>query len=150
MGNWRFQRVAALVAMCAGINGCGDGGAAPWTDKDLEKFSDQMSNAGKAFAVADICMPLIDGDAETRTRVILEISAKRYTQLLDIDTENRFEDMMAFYEDAGGNEEELGALRISFEDTYEETLEDLTSISVCEETVVNFYNTIINAKVRER
>lgn len=142
--------MVAISGLCAGLYGCGNGAPAPWTNKDIEKFSEQMSNAGKAFAVADVCMPLIDSDADTRNRVILEISAKRYTQLLDIDTEDRLEDMIVFYENAGGTEEELAMLEASYQATYDETLADLTSIGVCEETVVNFHNTIINAKVRDR
>ncbi len=150
MGNRRIRDAVVLFALYGGLSACSQGTSTPWTNKDLEKFSDQMSNAGKAFAVADVCMPLIDSDADTRTRVILEISAKRYTQLLEIDAEDRLEDMIAFYKNAGGTEEELATLEASYQDTYDETLADLTSIGVCEETVVNFHNTIINAKVRDR
>ena len=95
-------------------------------------------------------MPMIDGDDDASTRVSFEIGAKRYTQLLEIDTEDRVQDMLTFYENAGGTEEQIAALESAYQESYDDTSIELTSLEVCSETVINFHNTILNAKVRQR
>ena len=67
-----------------GAAACSNDAPQAWSGEDLLKHADVMGNAGTAYAVHDICMPMIESDAEISSRVSLTIGAKRYTQLLEM------------------------------------------------------------------
>jgi len=127
---------------------CADEATQVWSEKDLLRYTDVMSNAGTAYAVHDVCMPMIEGDEEISERVSLEIGAKRYTQLQAMDTAKEYGKMIDFYRRKGGTDDQIDILETAYGDGYDEAVEQLTSAAVCEETVTDFHNTILNTRVR--
>ena len=145
----RLFAILVALGLLIGAVACGNDAPQAWSEENLLKHVDAMGNAGTAYAVHDICMPMIEGDEEISSRVSLTIGAKRYTQLLEMDTQAEYDKLIDFYRRKGGTDDQIDVLETAYQDEYDVAAEKLTSASVCEETVTDFHNTILNTRVRQ-
>ncbi len=121
----------------------------PWSADELKDHQEQMHNAGRAFAVRDLCMPMINEDEDARLRVLLAIEAKRYSQLKEIDTEARRAWLLKHAWNSHGTAEQRASLEASYDASYEATFNEIEAdpkpLETCVLTIIDFHNSIINA-----
>jgi hypothetical protein len=145
----RIIAALSIFGMATVLSACENQDPPPWDEDDLLKHAHSMANAGKAYAVHDVCMPMIEADEETSERLSLAIGAKRYTQLQKMDVQSEYDRLIAYYRKIGGTDDQIEILETSFSDEYDLAVEQLTSLDVCETTVTDFHNTILNTRVRQ-
>ncbi|HXV35577.1 MAG TPA: hypothetical protein VEC18_00415, partial [Myxococcota bacterium] len=64
-------RLAAWCASGCAILGaaCSDGSSRPWTARELNALSEQFTHIAEAYAVVDVCIPVVEADADAKHRV---------------------------------------------------------------------------------
>jgi hypothetical protein len=123
--------------------------AAPWTTEESLKNLKIMEDAGIAFAVHDECMTQIVLDDDARARVSAEVEAKRFAQLNSYDTKDEYERLIAYFEKNGGTEDQIEALKEAHKKSYVDATEEINTLQQCEETIINYHNTILNTGVQK-
>jgi acetyl-CoA carboxylase beta subunit len=123
--------------------------APPWTTEDSLKNLKIMEDAGIAFAVHDECMTQIVLDDGARERVSTEVEAKKFAQLNSYDTKDEYERLIAYFEKNGGTEDQIEALKEAHRKSYLDALEEIKTLQQCEDTIINYHNTILNTGVRK-
>ena len=66
---------------------CSDGAPEPWSAAKMGALSEQFGHIAEAYAVVDVCMPMIDADKNAKRSVISKIEVRHFTQLSRFDTE---------------------------------------------------------------
>lgn len=139
---WSVTVAAALF-----LGACSDD-PGPWSEKELEETQEQMVEVAEAYAVLDICMPLIDEDYDARMELVGRIEADRYAKLKNFDTQREKDRLFDFYGRRGATEDQLAELEETYAEAYDDAVSRLTSLQVCMDTLSDFPNTIANMRVR--
>jgi hypothetical protein len=126
---------------------CSDSAPKPWNAAEMNELSELFGHIAEAYAVADVCIPMIDADKDARFRVTSKIQARHFTQLSQIDTEARLAEFFAHHRQNAGTDEQAAALNQIYRDSHAAAAQHLTSIDSCVETVTDYANTILNTKV---
>jgi len=113
----------------------------------MSALSEQFGHIAEAYAIVDICMPMIDADKDAKRSVISKIEVRRYSQLLQMDTEAELAKLFAHHRQRGGSDEQAAALDRIYRESHEAAAQLLTSVDGCAETVSDYANTILNTKV---
>lgn len=127
---------------------CSDGAPEPWSAARMSELSEQFGHIAEAYAVVDVCVPMIDANKDAKFSVISEIEVRRFTQLSQMDTEAELATFLAHHRKGGGTDEQAAALERVYREAHEAATRQLTSIDGCVETVSDYANTILNTKVR--
>ena len=127
---------------------CSDGAPEPWSAVTMNALSEQFGHIAEAYAVVDICIPMIDADKDARYSVISEIKVRRFAQLSQLDTEAELANFLAHHRKSGGTDEQVAALERVYRESHGAAARLLTSVGGCAETVSDYANTILNTKVR--
>jgi hypothetical protein len=127
---------------------CSDGAPEPWSAAEMNALSKQFGHIAEAYAVVDICIPMIDADKDAKYSVISKIEVRRFSQLAQLDTEAELANFFAHHRQRGGTDEQVAALDRIYRESNEAAARQLTSIDGCVETVSDYANTILNTKVR--
>jgi len=127
---------------------CSDGAPEPWSAAKMNALSEQFGHIAEAYAVVDVCIPMIDADKDAKFSVISEIEVRRFTQLSQLDTEAEFANFLAHHRKSGGTDAQAATLDRVYREAHEAATRQLTSIDGCVETVSDYANTIVNTKVR--
>ncbi len=127
---------------------CSDTAPEPWSAAEMNALSEQFGHIAEAYAVVDVCMPMIDADKNAKYSVISKIEVRRFTQLSRLDTEAELANFFAHHRKSGGTDEQAAALDRVYREAHEAAARQLTSIDGCVETVSDYANTILNTKVR--
>jgi hypothetical protein len=114
----------------------------------MHALSEQFSHIAEAYAVVDICIPMIDADKEAKRSVISEIEVRRYSQLSQMDTEAELAKFFAYHRQSGGTDEQAATLDRIYRESFEAAARLLTSVDGCAEAASDYANTILNTKVR--
>jgi hypothetical protein len=114
----------------------------------MNELSEQFGHIAEAYAVVDVCIPMIDADKDAKFSVISEIEVRGFTQLSQMDTEAELANFLAHHRKSGGTDEQAAALERIYREAHEAAKHQLTSIDGCVETVSDYANTILNTKVR--
>lgn len=133
-----------LLALVA----CTEQDAEPWPESEMAEKLEFIGEIGEAYAVLDICMPMIEADTEAKYQLVSEIKADRYAKLLQIDTEREQKLTFEYFRLQGGSSEQRLALRLRYEEARREAERQITSVQVCVDTMTSYANTIINMRVR--
>ncbi len=143
-----MPRLISLCCLAAAAAACSDDALEPWSAAEMRALSEQFTHIAEAYAVVDLCMPLIAADKDAKYAVISEIEVRRFTQLAQMNTEAERANFFAHHRRSGGTDEQAATLDRIYRDAYEEAARHLTSLDGCVETVSDYANTILNTKVR--
>lgn len=140
---------AALCASgCAAFAAaCSDDTRRPWTAGELNALTEQFSHIAEAYAVVDVCIPLVAADADAKHRVISKIGVRHYSQLSELDTEAELAKFIAHHRENAGSTEQVAALDRSYRDAHAAAASQLRATRSCEETIADYVNTILNTRV---
>ncbi len=127
---------------------CSDRAPKPWSAAEMSALSEQFGHIAEAYAVVDVCMPMIDADKNAKYSVISKIEVRRFTQLSQLDTEAELAGFFAHHRQRAGTDEQAAALDRIYRESHRAATQKLTSIDGCVETVSDYANTILNTKVR--
>ena len=114
----------------------------------MNALSEQFGHIAEAYAVVDICIPMIDADKDAKYIVISKIEVRRYSKLAQLDTEAELANFFAYHRQRGGTDEQAATLDRIYRESNEAAARQLTSIDGCVETVTDYANTILNTKAR--
>jgi hypothetical protein len=114
----------------------------------MNALSEQFGHIAEAYAVVDVCMPMIDANKDAKRSVISKIDVRHYSQLSQMDTEAELAKFFAHHRQSGGTDEQAAALDRIYRESHEAAAQLLTSVDGCAETASDYANTILNAKVR--
>jgi hypothetical protein len=126
---------------------CSDGAPEPWSAAEMRTLSEQFSHIAEAYAVVDVCMPMIDVNKDAKRSVISKIEVHRYSQLSRMDTEAELAKFFAYHRQRGGSDEQAAALDRIYRESHEAAARLLTSVDSCTEAASDYANTILNTKV---
>ena len=141
----RFVTLCWLATLAAA---CSDRAPEPWSAAEMSALSEQFVHIAEAYAVVDVCVPMIDADKDAKHRVISEIEVRRYSQLSQMDTEAELAKFFAHHRQSGGTDEQAATLDRIYRESHEAAAQLLTSADGCAETASDYANTILNTKVR--
>lgn len=137
-----------LAAVLLGLVACSQDEVAPWTDKEMKELLVYFEEIGQAYALVDICIPMIEKDEEAKYQLIADIKADRYAKILQMDTERELKKLLGHFRHRGGTSEQNLALRLRYEEARREATNQISSVQVCVDTLRDYANTIINMRVR--
>ncbi len=127
---------------------CSDKAPEPWSAAEMSALSEQFSHIAEAYAVLDVCMPMIAADKDAKRSVISKIEVRRFSQLSQMDTEAELANFFAYHRQRGGTAEQAVSLDRTYRESYQAATRQLTSIDGCAETISDYANTILQTKVR--
>jgi hypothetical protein len=114
----------------------------------MSALSEQFSHIAEAYAVVDVCMPMIDANMDVKRSVISKIEIRRYSQLSQMDTKAELAKFFAYHRQDGGTDEQATTLDRIYRESHEAAARLLTSLDSCAEATSDYANTILNTKVR--
>jgi hypothetical protein len=127
---------------------CSESGPEPWKLAEMNALSEQFSHIAKAYAVVDICIPMVDADKDAKRSVISEIEVRRYSQLSQMNAEAELAKFFTYHRMSGGTDEQAAALDQIYRESHAAAARMLTSIDSCTEAASDYANTILNTKVQ--
>ena len=127
---------------------CSENGPEPWSAAEMSALSEKFSHIGEAYAVVDICMPMIDQNKDAKRSVISKIEIRHYSQLSQLDTEAELANFFAHHRQSGGTDDQAATLERIYRESHQAAARSLTSLDGCVETASGYANTILNTKVR--
>ena len=127
---------------------CSDKTPESWSAAEMSALSEQFGHIAEAYAVVDVCIPMIDVDKDAKRSVISKITVRRFSQLSQMDTETELASFFAYHRQRGGTDEQTAALDRIYRESYQAAARQLRSVENCAETVSDYANTILHTKVR--
>ena len=127
---------------------CSESGPEPWNAAEMNALSEKFSHIAEAYAVVDICMPMIDSNKDAKRSVLSKIEIRHYSQLIQMDTEVELANFFAHHRKSGGTDEQAATLERIYRQSHQAAARLLTSLDDCVETTSDYANTILNTKVR--
>ena len=143
-----MARSVTLVWLAILAVACSERAPEPWSAAEMSALSEQFGHIAEAYAVVDVCMPMIDANKDAKRSVISKIEVRHYSQLSQMDTEAELAKFSAHNRQSGGTDEQAAALDRIYRESHEAAAQLLTSVDNCAETVSDYANTILNTKVR--
>lgn len=127
---------------------CSESGPEPWSAAEMRALSEKFSHIAEAYAVIDVCMPMIDANKDAKRSVISKIEIRHYSQLSRMDTEAELANFFAYHRQDGGTDEQAAELDRIYRESHQAAARLLKSLDGCVETATDYANTILNTKVR--
>jgi hypothetical protein len=143
-----MARSTTLVWLAIFAAACSERAPDPWSAAEMNALSEQFGHIAEAYAVVDVCMPMIDANKDAKRSVISKIDVRHYSQLSQMDTEAELAKFFAHHRQSGGTDEQAAALDRIYRESHEAAAQLLTSADGCAETASDYANTILNTKVR--
>jgi hypothetical protein len=143
-----MARSTTLVWLAIFAAACSERAPDPWSAAEMNALSEQFGHIAEAYAVVDVCMPMIDANKDAKRSVISKIDVRHYSQLSQVDTEAELAKFFAHHRQSGGTDEQAAALDRIYRESHEAAAQLLTSVDGCAETASDYANTILNTKVR--
>jgi hypothetical protein len=142
-----MARFITLCWLAILASACSNGEPEPWSAAEMNALSEQFGHIAEAYAVVDVCMPMIDADKDAKHSVISKIEVRRYSQLSRMDTEAELAKFFAHHRQSGGTDEQAAGLDRIYRESHQAAAQLLTSVDNCAETTSDYANTILNTKV---
>ncbi len=140
----RFLTLCCCAILTAA---CSDKAPEPWNAREMNELSEQFSHIAEAYAVVDVCIPMIDADKDAKRRVLSKIEVRHYSKLSQMNTEAELAKFLAHHRQTGGTDEQAATLDRIYRDSHRAASQLLTSLDGCVETVIDYVNTILNTRV---
>lgn len=142
-----MPRFLALCCTAFLTAACSDEAPNPWNPREMSALSEQFAHIAEAYAVVDVCIPMIDADKDAKRRVFSKIEVRRYSQLSQLNTEAELARFLAHHRQSGGTDEQAAELDRIYRESHQAAAQLLTSLDNCVETVIDYSNTILNTRV---
>lgn len=136
---------AGLIA--SALWACSPPETPPWTEVEMKRLLEYFGEVGEAYALVDMCIPMIEADANAKYQLLAAIKADRYAKITQFDTQRELARLLAHFRDSGGSSHQYLTLRLHYEAAYRQAEEDISSVQVCVDTLKDYANTIINMRV---
>lgn len=120
----------------------------PWTETEMKELLEYFGEVGQAYALVDMCIPMIEADGEAKYQLVTAIKADRYAKIKQFDTQRELVNLLAHFRGRGGSTQQNLALRLHYEEAYRQAEDDISSVQVCVDTIKDYANTIINMRVQ--
>ena len=141
-----LQKVA-LIAVCMVFLGCSPDEPEVWNPAQMSHLLEQYGHIAEAYAVVDLCMPMIESDRDADRALTSMIGIRNYTRLLAMDTDVELERFFVHHKSLGGSTEQYTNLEQAYRDAYQAALPHLRDLDTCVETVSDYANTILHTVV---
>jgi hypothetical protein len=142
-----MPRTLTLCCFAIFTTACSDKAPEPWSAREMNALSEQFAHIAEAYAVVDVCIPMIDADKDAKRSVISKIEVRHYSQLSQMNTGAELAKFIAHHRKSGGTDEQAAALDQIYRESHQAAAQLLTSIDDCVETVTDYANTILNTRV---
>jgi hypothetical protein len=143
-----LQKVA-VIAVCTAFLGCSPDEPVAWTPAQMSNLLEQYGHIAEAYAVVDLCMPMIESDRDSNHALTSMIGSRNYTRLLAMDTDAELERFFAYHKSLGGSAEQRANLEQAYRDAYQAAFPHLRALDTCVETVSDYANTILHTVVAD-
>jgi hypothetical protein len=143
----RPLRSLILCALATLSAACSDSGPEPWSAAEMNKLREQFSHIAEAYAVVDICIPMIDADKDAKRSVISKIGVRHYSQIAQFDTQFELGRFFDHNRKTAGTDEQVAELKQIYRGSHQSAAQLLTSVQNCSETVSDYANTILNTRI---
>jgi len=127
---------------------CSESAPEPWSAAEMSALSEKFSHIAEAYAIVDVCMPMIDANKDAKRSVISKIEIRHYSKLSQLDTEAELANFFAHHRHSGGTDEQAATLERIYRESHQAAARLLTSLDGCVETTSDYANTILNTKIR--
>ena len=127
--------------------GCSPDAAATWNAAEMNRRVEEFVHIAEAYAVVDLCMPMIDAEQDAKHSLLSKIDLRSYSSLKVLDTEREVGRFLAHHRSHGGSQEQHAQLEQAYRAAYAEAQPQLDSLGLCLETVTDYANTILNTKL---
>lgn len=138
--------LASLIAST--LWACSPTQTAPWTETEMKELLEYFGEVGEAYALVDMCIPMIEADEDAKYQLVTAIKADRYAKIRQFDTQRELTKLLAHFRGRGGSSQQNLALRLHYEEAYRQAEDDISSVQVCVDTIKDYANTIINMRVQ--
>lgn len=138
--------LASLIAST--LWACSPTQTPPWTETEMKELLEYFGEVGEAYALVDMCIPMIEADEEAKYQLVTAIKADRYAKIRQFDTQRELRKLLEHFRERGGSSQQILALRLHYEETYRQAENDISSVQVCVDTIKDYANTIINMRVQ--
>ncbi len=147
--SWQSLGIPSLALLGFGlwVVGCSPDAAAPWNPAEMNWRVEELGHIAEAYAVVDLCIPMIDSDRDAKHSLVSKIGVPNYASLKRMDTEVELARFLAYHQSEGGSQQQHARLERAYRVAYEEAQPQLRSLDICLETVTDFVNTILNTKL---
>jgi hypothetical protein len=142
-------RVIAVCLLASSLPGCSEDEQQPWNPSELSALTEEFIHIAEAYAVVDVCMPMLDADPDAKYQVVSQIEVKRYSQLSKMKTEAELTNFFAHHQNRGGTDEQYEMIERAYRAAYTDAAAGLRSVEICIETVSDYANTILQTSVRQ-
>lgn len=143
----RLAKVFVLAAMLLGLIACSQPDIPPWTEGEMEELLEYFGEVGEAYALVDMCIPMIEADPEAKYQLVTAIEADRYARIRQMDTDQELKKLFAYFRQRGGTSQQNIDLRLRYEEARRLAEDQISSVQVCVDTITDYANTIINMRV---
>ncbi|TNE56744.1 MAG: hypothetical protein EP340_10870 [Alphaproteobacteria bacterium] len=143
-----IRSTLAFVLLTGMLMGC-DPKPEEWDEDTFYKYYDIMTNMGTAYAVHDVCMPMLEDDAEARKRLTQEINPQRWAELLELDTAEKYAEAIDYLSQIGGDNGQIAYLEEAYQTSYDAAVDQIYTADQCVDTLIDYHNTILNTGVRK-
>lgn len=137
---------AGLIA--SALWACSPSETPPWTEAEMKELLEYFGEVGEAYALVDICIPMLEADEDARYQLLTAIKADRYAKIKQFDTQRELKKLLAHFRSQGGSSQQNLALRLHYDEAYRQAEDDISSVQVCVDTMKDYANTIINMRVQ--
>jgi len=144
---FRISTAITLLLLFA-LTGCTEPEGPPWSEREMKERLSYITEVGEAYALLDICMPMLEADPDAKYQLVSAIEPDRYAKLLQFDTDYEQKRLFEYFRERGGTAEQHLALRLRYEDARREAEGQITSVQVCVDTITDYANTLINMRVQ--
>ncbi len=140
-------RNVAVLGFAFLAPGCSPDATAIWNPEEMNRRVEEFVHIAEAYAVVDLCMPMIDAEQDTKHSLLSKIGVRSYSSLKGMDTEIELGRFLAHHQSLGGSHEQHAQLEQAYREAYGEAQPHLRSLDICLETVADYANTILSTKL---
>lgn len=142
-----LAKALMIGATATALYACSPAEAPPWTKSEMKELVEYFGEVAEAYALVDICIPMIEADGEAKYQLVSAIEASRYAKIRQFDTQRELTELFDYFRERGGSPQQNLTLRRHYEEAYRQAGEEISSVQVCIDTIKDYANTIINMRV---
>jgi hypothetical protein len=136
----------ALAMILATLSACGQDQPQSWNKAEMAARAETFGHIGEAYAVLDVCVPLVALDADARFALAEKIGARSYSRLAGMDTARELGRFVAVHAAQGGTPAQHAQLLAVYRDAHGRASEIVDTVAACGETLAEWANTLLQTR----
>jgi hypothetical protein len=136
----------ALATILATLSACGQEQPQPWNKAEMATRAETFGHIGEAYAVLDVCVPLVALDQDARFALTEKIGARSYSRLAGMDTTRELARFVAVHASQGGTPAQHAQLRAVYRDAHGRASKLVDTVAACVETLGEWANTLLHTR----